>query len=113
MANDSLLITKLPDGTFHVKETEPADEASGEADQPIDQSVQSPDDAMSLVQQWLQEEGSEDEDAADGGADDASEGDAGAADDGSDMGSGAPAPAPKAAWNAEAKKRDPVSGLRK
>lgn len=105
MANESLLITMLPDGTFHVKETEPA--GDDDTTPAIDQSVQSPDDVTALVSQWLQSESQDDqsedssEDAADGGADDASE-----------NADGSPAAPTKSAWNAEAKKRDPASGLR-
>lgn len=105
MANESLLITMLPDGTYHVKETEPAGDQ--DTTPAIDQSVQSPDDVSALVSQWLQAEGQDDqaeassEDASDGGADDASE-----------SPDGAPAAPTKSAWNAEAKKRDPASGMR-
>lgn len=107
MANESLLITMLPDGTYHVKETEPAGDT--DTTPAIDQSVQSPDDVTALVSQWLQSESQDDaseastEDAADGGADDASE---------SPDGGAMPAAPTKSAWNAEAKKRDPASGLR-
>jgi hypothetical protein len=102
---ESLLITCLADGTYHVKETEGAGDSSADGQPeapPIDQSVKSPDDVLSLVQQFLSDcqgdMGGAGSDAA------ASPDDAAAApDDGAD---------PKAAWNAEAAKRDPASGLR-
>jgi hypothetical protein len=112
MANESLLITMLPDGTFHVKETEPAGEA-GSTDPAIDQSVSSADEVTQLVQQWLSSEADEGEDAADGGADEASEGEA--PPDANANGAPAPAQDPqamKSAWNQEAATRD-ASGYRK
>jgi hypothetical protein len=109
MANESLLITMLPDGTFHVKETEDADPADAAGTPPIDQSVKSPDEVTQLVAQWLQEEASEDdsEDAADGGADESSE----PADAGDANGAPPTPAATKAAWNAEAKGRN-AAGFR-
>lgn len=105
MATESLLITCLADGTYHVKETE-GQEPAGDDDtgeQPIDQSVQSTDDVMTLVQQFLSD--CQDDmgggDASSAPPDDGS----GAAPDASGSG--------QAAWNAEASKRDPSSGLRK
>lgn len=61
MATDSIIITCLPDGTYHVKTTEPQGEAGSEDQQPYDKSVGSSDEVMQLVQQWLQEEDSEEE----------------------------------------------------
>lgn len=110
MANESLLITMLPDGTFHVKETEPAGDDDGSAPA-IDQSVQSAEDVTALVQQWLQGEAQDDasEPADSGGS--ASGGDPAS---GGALGDDMSAPAPtKSAWNAEASKRDPSTGLRK
>ena len=108
MANESLLITLLPDGTYHVKETEPPDENDPEP--AIDQSVKTADEVSQLVEQWLSEE----EDETDGGADEQSESDTGGPMPGDDA---APEPADpqamKSAWTQEAAKRDPASGLRK
>lgn len=99
-STEALLITCLADGTYHVKETEGAgdpDAADDADEQPIDQSVKDPQDVIQLVQQFLQD----------------CQGDMG---DGSDDDSSDPTgamPNPKSAWNAEAKMRDPSSGLRK
>lgn len=101
MANESLLITLLPDGTYHVKETEAPGE--DDPDPAIDQSVKSPDEVTQLVQQWLGVETDEPEDVANGGANESAEGETPEAPaGGADM---------KAAWNQEAATRD-VSGYR-
>lgn len=108
MPTQSLLITALPDGTYHVKET---------GDGALDQSMPSPDAVLDLVQQFLGGAGDSDagpgDDPGDGASADAS--DPSAAGDDSDPTSGAPSDpsAMKAAWSQEAATRDPSSGLRK
>lgn len=108
MANESLLITKLPDGTFHVKETEAAGEDDPEP--AIDQSVQSTDDVSQLVEQWLSDD-SDDQDAA-GGDDSGDASDTGDDSAGAAAPSGASGGGMKAAWDQEASSRN-ASGYRK
>ena len=111
----SLLITCLPDGTFHVKETEPA--GGDPSDQPVDQSFQSPDEVLQVVQQFLSE-GSGSGADSDSGPDSEMPSDSGPDSEMPDD-SGAPAapasgksdPAQAAAWNQEAATRSP-SGYR-
>lgn len=100
---EALLITLLADGTFHVKET--GESESGE--EPIDQSVDSADDLIQVVQQWAQEES---DDASGGDDSDASAPEGAASPDSADDSSGGGDMA--SAWNAEAAKRDPASGRR-
>jgi len=110
----SLLITCLPDGTFHVKETEP--QGGDPSDQPVDQSFQSTDEVLQVVQQFLSE-GSGSGADSDSGPDSQQDADSGPdsempADAGDDSASGAAAPsAGKAAWDQEAATRSP-SGYR-
>jgi len=95
MANESLLITMLPDGSFHVKETEAAGE--NDPNPPIDQSVSSPDEVTALVAQWLQGDPEDSEGPADVASEPGGE-------------PAAEAGGAQAAWNQEAAKR-PATGL--
>lgn len=95
MATDSFLITCLPDGTYHVKSTEPQGEAGDMGDAPVDKSVGSADEVIQLVQEWLQSEDQEEE-GAESPDQEAAEGP-------SDAESAAPTD-PKAAKAAQAKK---------
>lgn len=61
MATDSILITCLPDGTYHVKTTEPKGEMGSMDHEPYDKSVGNADEVMQLVQEWLADEEAEEE----------------------------------------------------
>lgn len=88
---ESILITVMPDGKFHVKSME--DDASA-ADQPVDQTVASVDEVIQLVQQELGDEQAE-------------PGEGTPAEEKTDTGEG---PSEDQMWNQEAAKRQP-SGL--
>lgn len=108
--NESLTITCLPDGTYHVLEKEDPSEAGQGGDPPISQIAKSADEVKQLVEQFLDQENDESEGPGDDAGQPPEAGDAGA---GADPSMAAQPAAPtKAAWMQEAATRQP-NGLRK